>query len=81
VYIQHRQNRVRIALDSIRLDRGSYGWLAQYQLTQFMQVKVFCVQLEELREKTLESVVVDVGVGVEKVKIDVDKALGWEYLS
>jgi hypothetical protein len=75
MHVQHCQKCIRIAFLSVRFDCRSDCGLAQNEFRKVMQVKIFCIVLEKLAQKTLYSVIVDIRVRIEIVKVDIYYAL------
>lgn len=77
VHIEHGQKSVWVAFDSIGFDRRAHRRLAQHELREGMQVEVvrFCIFLQKLGEQSLQRLIVDFRIRVEKIEIDIDKGL------
>ena len=73
--VQNAQTRIRIALDPVGLDRRAQQRLAQDQVREGVREEEVRVAREELGDEALEGEVVDFGVGVEELEVDVDEAL------
>ena len=83
MHIKHRQERVRVALLPIGLNRRAYAWLREYEVCQGSNGEALCIPLEKLRKESFERVVVDGRVWGEEFKVDVDEALlpvGWVHV-
>ena len=75
VKIQNRQERIRVALLPIALDSCTDPGLREDEVGEVLQLKVFCVTVEELRRESLQCMVVDFDVRVEKVEVYIYEAL------
>jgi hypothetical protein len=75
MHIQHRQHRVWVTLNSVALDCRSDQWLTENEIGQVFDFEILSIALEFLHDEPLECNVVDLGVRVEKLEIDVDDAL------
>jgi hypothetical protein len=76
VQVQHAQETKRIALLAVDLDTAPNAIplaRSQHGLPNRMEIEQVRVSVEELAEETLEGNEVDVRVGREEVKVDVDE--------
>ncbi|KAF5376968.1 hypothetical protein D9615_007235 [Tricholomella constricta] len=69
------EDGVGIAVDAVGLDGGADGGLAEDELCEVVEVEDVGIALEELGEQALYGLVVDGGVGIEKIEIDIDQRL------
>lgn len=75
VHIEHGEERVRIALDAVGFYSGANSGLAEDEVGEVVRMQKLSIGLEELVEETFERLVVDGGVWVEEVEIDINEAL------
>lgn len=73
--IQDRKECVRITFLAIAFYRRSDQRLTENQVRQVCNLQGFSIALEQLNGKTFERNVIDIRVGVEKFKVDVNQAL------
>ena len=73
--VERGEARVRIALAAVALDGGADEGLSEDEVGEVVDGDLLGICAEELGEEAFEGEVVDVGVGVEEVEVDVDEAL------
>ena len=73
--VERGEARVRIALATVALDGGADEGLGEDEVGEVVDGDLLGICAEELGEEAFEGEVVDVGVGVEEVEVDVDEAL------
>lgn len=82
VHVEDSQERIRIALDTVRFYRGPDRGLAEDEFSEVVGVKEISIGLEELAKETFEGLVVDGRIWIKEIEIDVDEALlGWVGIS
>jgi hypothetical protein len=74
-HVHDGQKRVWIALRPIALDCCADAWFSQDEVREIRRKQCLRVCLELLDDEPFEGYVVDVGVGVEELELDVDEAL------
>ena len=75
VHVEHSQKGIRIAFTAIGLNGRADQRLREDEVCEVVWVEELSVGLEKLDDKALQSEVVDGGIGVEKVKVDIHEAL------
>jgi hypothetical protein len=74
-HVHDGEERIRVALGPVALDGGADAGLGEYEVGEVGGSKRFGVGLELLDDEALEGDVVDIGVWVEELEVDVDEAL------
>ena len=75
LHVKHSQTSIGIAFPTIALNSRSDEGLSEDEVCEIMDGQVLRIRTKELGKEALESEVVDVGVGVEELEVDVDEAL------
>jgi len=75
VHVEHSEKRIGITLDAIGFYRCADGRLAQDEFGQVVGVEQVGICLEELAEETFECLVVNGGIWIKEIEIDVNEAL------
>ena len=75
LHVKHGQASVGIAFPAISLDGRSDEGLGEDEVCEIMDGQVLRVRSKELGKEALEGEVVDVGVWVEELEVDVDETL------
>jgi hypothetical protein len=75
VHIEHGEKRIRVAFRTICFDSSAYCWLCKNKFCELVSGEDLCVPLEKLLQELVYRMVVDLGVRVEKVKVDIYKRL------
>jgi hypothetical protein len=74
-HVYDSQKRIRIALRPITLDCRADAWFSQNEVREIRRKHCLRICLELLDDEPFEGYVVNVGVGVEELELDVDEAL------
>lgn len=70
--VQHRQERIRIRLIAINLDRRAQQRLHQNQIGEGRDIEDLGIVVKQLTEEVLEAVEIDSGLRVEPFEVDID---------
>ena len=70
--VQHRQERIRIRLIAINLDRRAQQRLRQNQIGEGRDIEDLGIVVKQLTEEVLEAMEIDSGLRVEPFEVDID---------
>lgn len=73
--IQHCEDGIRVTLSSIAFYGRPNKRLREYEVGQIVQWEYLGIGTEKLSEETLCCEVVNIGVGVEELEVDIDETL------
>jgi hypothetical protein len=74
-HVHDGEERIRVALGPVALDGGADAGLGKDEVGEVGRAEGLGVGLELLGDEALEGDVVDIGVRVEELEVDVDEAL------
>lgn len=66
MHVKHGEERVWIALDTVRFDSRTDCRLGKNQFCQLVHMQLLGVALKKLSEQALDGVIVDIGVRVKE---------------
>jgi hypothetical protein len=73
--IHHRKNSIWIALGPVTFDARAYPGLSDNEIRKCMCIYERCIGLQLLGNQPFEGDVVDVGVEIEELEVDVHETL------